>query len=185
MRHRPLGGRIVTGDKDIELLAADLTGHERAGKGGVECLHDRCSLWYELLNLLGGGLPWWCRQPVPCLGVDRVGDVHDDLAGELIGVLLDGILDARVVNGEDDHPAAEPCSRFKRGGGAAELGGELLRLRRVAVDDLDLSRTSTRPPRRNGGFALGRAYPRDQQGQPGDKRIRAAHEGGETPMRWL
>src|SRR5829696_973481 len=94
LRHLALGGFIVTGDEDVELLAIDFAGHERAGKGGVERLHHRCPLRDKLLDLLGGGGSRWRRQPVPGLGVDGVGDVDGDLAGELIGVLLDGVLDA-------------------------------------------------------------------------------------------
>jgi hypothetical protein len=36
------------------------------------------------------------------VGVYRVGDVYDDLAPEPIGVLLHGLLDPRVVDGEND-----------------------------------------------------------------------------------
>src|SRR5215216_5706365 len=138
LRHLVLGGFIVTGDEDVELLTTDLAGHQRAGKGGVERLHDRCPLRDELLDLLGRGGSRWCCQLVPGLGVDGVGDVDDDLAGELIGILLDGVLDAGIVDGEDDHLAAERRPRIERGGGATEVLGELLRFRRVAVDDLDL-----------------------------------------------
>src|SRR5688500_223448 len=50
--------------------------------------------------------------------------VDDDLAGELVGVLADGVLDARVVDGEDHDLAAERRSGRQRGGPAAELVGE-------------------------------------------------------------
>jgi hypothetical protein len=85
-----------------------------------------------------GGGPWWRGQLVPGLGVDRVGDVNDDLAGELVPVLLDGVLDAGVVDGEDDDLAAERRAGLECGRLLAELAGQLLRLRLVAVDDLDL-----------------------------------------------
>src|SRR5512132_786243 len=92
----------------------------------------------KLLDLLGSGGARWRRQPVPGLGVDGVGDVDDGLAGELIGVLADGVLDAGIVDGEDDHLAAERSPGIERGGGATEVLGEPLRICRVAVDDLDL-----------------------------------------------
>jgi hypothetical protein len=69
------------------------------GVNGVERLYDWCSLWDELLDLLGGRGSGWRCQPVPGLGVDRVGDVDDDLAGELVGVLLD--LSRRSLDGAD------------------------------------------------------------------------------------
>src|SRR5215211_6581207 len=138
LRHRPLGGFVVAGDQDVELLATDLAGHQGGGEGGVERLHHRCPLRDELLDLLGGGGSRWCCQLVPGLGVDGVGDVDDDLAGELVRVLLDGVLDAGVVDGKDDTITAELRPGFERCGGAAEVLGELLRFRRVAVDDLDL-----------------------------------------------
>src|SRR5215217_277245 len=138
LRQLLLGGRIVTGDEDIELLAADLAGDQGGGEGGVERLHHRRSLRNELGDLLGGGGSRWRRQPVPGLGVDRVGDVNDGLAGELVGVLANGVLDAGIVDGEDDHLAAERRPRIERGGGATAVLGELLRIRWVAVHDLDL-----------------------------------------------
>jgi hypothetical protein len=95
----------------------------------------------QAAGLLGGGGPWRRRQLVPGLGVDRVGDVDHDLAGELVPVLLDGVLDAGVVDGEDDDVAAERRSGLECGRLLAELAGQLLRLRLVAVDDLDLVST--------------------------------------------
>jgi hypothetical protein len=86
LRHRLLGGTVVAGDEDVELLTVDLAGHQGGGEGGVERLHDRGSLRDELLDLLGGGGSRWRCQPVPGLGVDGVGDVDDDLAGELVRV---------------------------------------------------------------------------------------------------
>jgi hypothetical protein len=119
-------------------VVADLAGDEGAGEGGVERLHHRGPLGDELGDLLGGGGARRRGQPVPGLGVDRVGDVDDDLAGELVGVLLDGVLDARVVDGKDDHLAAEPRSGFQCGRSATEVGGELPCFHRVAVDDLNV-----------------------------------------------
>jgi hypothetical protein len=91
-----------------------------------------------LLNLFGGGAAGRRRQAVPRLDVHRVGDVDDDLARELVGVLPDRVLDTRVVDGEDDHVAAEWRGGVKCGRGVAEFFGELLRIRGIAVGDLDL-----------------------------------------------
>jgi hypothetical protein len=95
LRHLLLGGLIVTGDEHVELLPVDLALHQGAGEGGVERLHDRGSLRDEPLDLLGGGGSGWRGQPVPGLDVDGAGDVDHDLAGELLGVLLGRVLDAR------------------------------------------------------------------------------------------
>src|SRR5437773_6873873 len=38
-----LGGFVVAGDEDVELLAGDLAGDQGGGEGGVEGLHDRRS----------------------------------------------------------------------------------------------------------------------------------------------
>jgi len=119
--HLALGLSDGAGDEHVEVLATDLTSDEGAGEGGVERLHHRCRLGNELLDLLGGGAAPRRGQAVPGLGVDWVGDVDDDLAGELIGVLPDGVLDARIVDREDDHLTTERRSGIERGGGAAEF----------------------------------------------------------------
>jgi hypothetical protein len=67
-----------------------------------------------------------------------VGDVDHDLAGELVRVLLDGVLDAGIVDGEDHNLTTDRRSRCKRSGTDAELVGEALGLGWVVVDDLDL-----------------------------------------------
>jgi hypothetical protein len=48
------------------------------------------------------------------------------LPASRVGVLLNGVLDPRVVHGEDDDLAAERRSRVDRSRGLAELAGELL-----------------------------------------------------------
>jgi hypothetical protein len=73
--------------------------------------------------------------------VSRVGDVDHDLAGELVRVLLDGVLDAGIVDGEDHDLTTERRSGCRRSRTAAELVGEVLRLPWVVVDDLDLVAT--------------------------------------------
>jgi hypothetical protein len=56
----------------------------------------------------------------------------------LIGVVPHGVLDARVVDGEDDYVTTQWHRAVERGRAIAQLPGELLRVRRVAVDDLHL-----------------------------------------------
>jgi hypothetical protein len=89
----------------------------------------------ELGDLLGRRATSRRCQPVPRLGVDRIRDVDDDLASEPIGVLLDGLLDAGVVDGEDDYLAAERSRGVDDARGVAKLVGERPRLGRVAVED--------------------------------------------------
>ena len=91
---------VVCGDQDVELLAVDLARNEGRREGRVERLHDRGALRDELGDLLGGRGAGRCCQPVPRLCVDGIRDVDDDSACEPIGVLLDGLLDARVVEGK-------------------------------------------------------------------------------------
>jgi hypothetical protein len=112
LRELSLGFLVVAGDQYVELLTVDLAGDERAGKGGIEGLHDGRPARDELCDLLRGRTSGLCGQPVPRLCIDRVGDVDDDLAIEAVGVLLHGILDARVVEGEDDDLAAEAGVRL-------------------------------------------------------------------------
>jgi len=58
--------------------------------------------------------------------------VDNDLASEPIGVLLDGLLDAGAVDGEDDYLAAERSRGVEDARGAAKLVGERLTPRRPA-----------------------------------------------------
>jgi hypothetical protein len=95
---RPL---IVTRDEHVERLPVHLALHQGRGECRVERLHHGGSRAQQLLDLFGGGAAGLRRQAVPRLDVHRVSDVHDDLAGELVGLLPDRVLDTRIVDGED------------------------------------------------------------------------------------
>ena len=45
-------------------------------------------------------------QRVEGLEVHRIGDVDDDLAGELVGVLFENVFQGRMRDGQDDNVAA-------------------------------------------------------------------------------
>jgi hypothetical protein len=47
----------------------------------------------------------WYDQRVERLKVERIGDVDDDLAGELLGILFEDVVHGRVIDGEDDDVA--------------------------------------------------------------------------------
>jgi hypothetical protein len=90
------------------------------------------------LDLLSRGATRCGSQAVPGLGVDRISDVHHDLARQLIGVLADCVLDRRIVDGQEDDLAAEWRRRIKDIRRATEFLGELACIGGVAADDLDL-----------------------------------------------
>src|SRR5215207_264412 len=89
LRKRPLGTGVVTGDEHVERLVLDLSLDERPGEGGVERLDDPGTGRCAFRDLLGRRAVGRGDEPVEGLYVDGVGDVDDDLAGELVAVLLD------------------------------------------------------------------------------------------------
>ncbi|WP_428961635.1 hypothetical protein [Micromonospora fluostatini] len=89
------------GDEDGGRQRADRAGREGTGEGGVERLE------HHGVRQPGGDLRRRRRvrrhdETVEGLEVDRVGDVHDDPAAELVPALLDDLRHGRVRHGEDD-----------------------------------------------------------------------------------
>src|ERR1019366_5635353 len=78
-----------------------------------------------------------------CLGVEGVGDVDDDLAGQRVPVLGDDRHGAGVRHREDDDVAGRGGAECPGRGAAAERGGH--GLGRGAADDLDGVAASERP----------------------------------------
>jgi len=98
-------------DYEAELLAADLAFYERAGEGRFNALTTGVlcgtSCWISSADEVPGGL----ARGVPSRAVHGVRDVDYDLPGEPVGVPLDGSLDARVIDGEDNNVAAPVRAR--------------------------------------------------------------------------
>ena len=78
VRHRFHGQFIVSGDEDVQLLARNLATGQGTGKGGVERLDDFRS--GELLKFLRGRATSRDGEALEGRGVDRVRDIHIDLA---------------------------------------------------------------------------------------------------------
>src|SRR6202030_1427924 len=71
------------------------------------------------------------------VGVEGVGDVDDDLAGQRVPVPGEDRRGAGVGYGEDDDVAGRGGAECPGRGAAAERGGQVLGLGRVAAGDLD------------------------------------------------
>jgi hypothetical protein len=71
------------------------------------------------------------------VGVEGVGDVDDDLAGQRVAVLGDDRHGVGVRHGEDDDVAGRDGAECPGRGAAAERGGQVLGLGGVAAHDLD------------------------------------------------
>jgi hypothetical protein len=129
---------------DTLALAGAVSGEEhvqRAPLGqdvaedGVERLHDVRARWDRPGDLLRSGSAIRSDQPGG-VGVEGVGDIDDDLAGQRIPVLGTGT--ALVVrHGEDDDVAGRGSAECPGRGPAAERGDKALSLGRVAADELD------------------------------------------------
>src|SRR6478735_672316 len=96
-----LGVGVVTGDQDRGGQRAHGAGGEGAREGGVEGLED-LGVRQGGGDLGGGGAVGRDDEVVEGLEVERVGDVDDDLAGELLAALGDDVGDGGVGDGEDD-----------------------------------------------------------------------------------
>ena len=110
---------------------------------------------------VGGGLGDFLRagsalrgEKAPEIGGDGVGDVDDDLAVQGIPVLTNHRRRAGVRHGEDDDvPGRGGVGHPDRG--AAERGGQLLGLDRVAADDLDCVAAGECPAGQGAGHVAG------------------------------
>jgi hypothetical protein len=85
------------------------------------------------------------------VGVDGVGDVDDDLAGQRVPVLGNDRHGAGVRHGEDDDVARGGGAECPGRGAAPERGGQFLGFGRVAADDLDGVAASERPVGQSAG----------------------------------
>src|SRR3954453_4145599 len=101
-----LGLGVVAGDQHGGGLLADGAGGQGGGEGGVERL-DHAGLRKRRGDLGGGGAIGRDAQRVEGLDVQRVGDVDDDLAGQLLTALGDDVGDRPVVDREDDDLAGD------------------------------------------------------------------------------
>ena len=77
-----LGAFVVGCEEDIEWLSGDGPGREGGGERGVEGLDDLRT--GSLLGDFGGSRPRFNAERRKRCEVDRVGDVNDGLAGQLI-----------------------------------------------------------------------------------------------------
>src|SRR3954453_19434696 len=101
-----LGLGVVAGDQHGGGLLAYGAGSQGGGEGGVERL-DHAGLRKRRGDLGGGGAVGRDDQRVEGLDVQRVGDVDDDLAGQLLTALGDDVGDRPVVDREDDDLAGD------------------------------------------------------------------------------
>jgi hypothetical protein len=113
-------------------VTGDLSRRQRGREGGIERLHEPRPAG----QLSGGRAVGRHHEPVEGL-VHGVGDVHDDLPGKLVGVLLGGDASVRVVHRENDDLAIDRIAGDRRLDGArpADVGGDRLRAPQVLADD--------------------------------------------------
>jgi hypothetical protein len=71
------------------------------------------------------------------VGVERVGDVNEDLAGQRIAGVRDHLDRAGVHHGHDDDVTQRPCAERADGGSVADLVGERLGFSGVAAHVFD------------------------------------------------
>ena len=137
---------VVAGEEHVEGLVLG----KDAAEDRVERLHDVCALGGGGGDLLGhrvaGG-----RHESTSVGVERVGDVDEDLAGQRIAVVRDHVDCAGVQDGDDDDVARRRRAVRADGGAVADLLGERLRLGGVAAHELDGVAVLRRPGADGGG----------------------------------
>jgi hypothetical protein len=85
------------------------------------------------------------------VGVERVGDVDEDLAGQRIAVVRDHFNRAGVQDGDDDDVTRWPCPERADGGSVPDLVDKCLSLGGVAAHDLDGVAVLRRPGADGGG----------------------------------
>ena len=101
-----LGVRVVAGDEHGGRHLADGAGRQGGREVGVERL-EHARLRQRGSDLGGGRAVGGDGQRVEGLEVQRVGDVDDDLAGELVGALGEDVGHGRVGDGENDDVAGD------------------------------------------------------------------------------
>ena len=98
------------------------------------------------------------------LRVDRVGDVDDRLAGELIAVAAEDVVDRLVPDGEHDDVAGDRVADGAGAHVAGELAGERLRLGRLGAQQRD----GVAAGQRSGGDATSHVAGADDRDVHGD-----------------
>jgi len=147
-RPAPSSQCAVSSEEHVQWVALG----QDVAEDGVERLHDVRARRGGLGDLLRGGGAVRGDQPGG-VGVEGVGDVDDDLAGECVPVLGDDRHGAGVRHGEDDDVAGRGGAECPGRGAAAERGGQVPGLGRVAAGDLD----GVAALDRTGGYGAGHA----------------------------
>ena len=136
----------VAGEERVQGLVLS----KDAAEDRVERLHDVCALGGGGGDLLGHRVARG-RHESAGVGVERVGDVDEDLAGQRIAVVRDHVDRAGVQDGHDDDVTRRPCAERADGGSVADLVGERLSLGGVAAHELDGVAVLRRPGADGGG----------------------------------
>ena len=118
-----LASRVVAGDEHVQRAALG----QDVAEDGVERLHDVRARRGGLGDLLRAGSAVRGDQRGG-VGVEGVGDVDDDLAGQRVPVLGEDLHGAGVGHGEDDDVAGRGGGECPGRRAAAERGGQVLGL---------------------------------------------------------
>ena len=127
--------RVVAGEQHVELVTGDCSRSQRDRECGIERLHPTRPAG-QRRQLLRGGAVGRHHEPVEGL-VHGVGDVYDDLPGDLVGVLLSGAESVRVVHRQNDHVALDRIAAHRRLDRArpGDVAGDRLGALEVLADD--------------------------------------------------
>jgi hypothetical protein len=109
---------------------------EDVAEDRVQRLHDVRALGGGSGDLLGRRVARGSQESAG-VGVERVGDVNEDLAGQRIALVRDYGNHAGVRDGHDDDVTQRRCAVRAGGGSVADLVGECLSLGGAAADELD------------------------------------------------
>src|ERR1700712_3206447 len=131
-RHTRFGPRVIAGVEHVQRVSAG----QDVAKHSIESLHDVRARRSGLADLLRTGSAIGSDHPGG-FGVEGVRDVDDHLAGQRLAVLGDDLHGAGVRHGQDDDVAGRDSSECSGRCPAAERGGQVLRLGRVAADEFD------------------------------------------------
>ena len=143
---RALASALAAGEEHVQRLVVG----KHAAEDRVERLDDVGAVGGGGIDLLGDGVPGGRHESLG-LGVERVGDVDDDLAGQRIAVVRDHVDRAGVQDSEEDDLTGRPRAERADGGSLADLLGQSLSLRGVAAHDLDCVAVLRRPGADGGG----------------------------------